>query len=305
MSEPDIAKFDEHLSDFLALSKDIVTANERRNLKLSSKKNPFLTRLEKYTKAYDKTEPEDHIWYFNKIYRDNKSAILRGPIRDNWIKNNGVVIMYGEDVGRQSEIKVHVSSIYNTSCKLRDNIEESLSGLPNVEQAKELSYPTLYLLYLYQIFDELCENEGEKEKLGKYVETLKVDAGVKKAAKTNNDPLSGLMGQMAGMAKQMGIEIPDGQMPSGDQITGALSNMMNNPQTKSMLGNVMSEMKDANNIGDVFGKLMGQLAGGNMGPPTGEDQGGEVGDGDGDYIDNGGDYIDNGGDDGEPEFIDE
>lgn len=299
MSEPDISKFDEHLSDFLALSKDIVTANERRNLKLSSKKNPFLTRLEKYTKAYDKTEPEDHVWYFNKIYRDNKPAILRGPIRDNWIKNNGVVIMYGEDVGRQSEIKVHVSSIYNTSCKLRDNIEDSLSGLPNVEQAKELSYPTLYLLYLYQIFHELCENEAEKEKLGKYVETLKVDAGIKKSAKTNNnDPLSGLMGQMAGMAKQMGIDIPEGQMPSGDQITGALSTMMNNPQTKSMLGNVMSEMKDANNIGDVFGKLMGQLAGGGMSGAggSGEDQEGEAGDGD---------YIDDGQGDGEPEFIDE
>ena len=301
MSEPDIAKFDEYLSDFLALSKDIVISSERRNLKLSSRKNPFLTRLEKYTKAYDKTEPENHIWYFNKIYQNNKPAILRGPIRDNWIKNNGVVIMYGEDVGRQSDIKVHVSSIYNTSCKLRDDIEDSLSGLPNVEQAKELSFPTLYLLYLYQIFHELCENETEKEKLGKYVETLKVDAGVKKAAKTNNnDPLSGLMGQMAGMAEQMGIKIPEGQMPSGDQITGALSNMMNNPQTKSMLGNVMSEMKDANNIGDVFGKLMGQLAGGGIpGAPSGEEQTDQTDRGDDETGD--GDYID----EGEPEFMDE
>jgi len=257
----DIKKFDQTLSSFLNLMKTIIKSSEKRNLKLSSAKNPILNRLEKYIKTYDKTEAEEHVWYFRKIYESNHPAILRGPGRDNWLKTGSVTIQFGEEVGAVTDIKIHLTVIYNTACKLRDEVENLLKGLPGSEQAEELTYPNLFLLYLYQLFYEVAEEKDEKEKLSTYVNSLEKDTGVKsKNSSSNNDPLSGILGTMTDLMGQMGVKLPEGQkMPSQDDLGKMLGSMMNNPQTKSMLGNVMQEMKECKSIGDVVNKLVGNL----------------------------------------------
>lgn len=263
-SVTDITNFDKSLSELLALSTSIIKSHEKRNLQLSSKKNPILLRLEKYIKTYDKTEPEEHVWYFQRIFENNHAAILRGPGKDSWVKTGNITIQFGEDVGAVTDIKVHISIIYNTCCKLRDDIEESLQGLPDVDQSQELMFPTLFLLYLYKIFYEIAETSDEKERLSEYVSQLEKDAGIKTKSKStgSNDPLGGLLGVATDFMGQMGIKLPEGQkLPSQEELSSLFGNMMNNPQTKSMMGNVMKEMKECNNIGDIVGKLMNNLGG--------------------------------------------
>ncbi len=263
----DLTKFEKNLGGFLTLSKTIIQSHERRNLKLSSKRNPILSRLEKYIKTYDRTEVEEHIWCFDKIYSSNRPAILRGPARDNWLKNGNLVIQYGEEVDRVTDIKIHVSSIYNTACKLRDDIEESLQGLPDVDESQELLYPSLYLLHLYKIFFETAgENDGEK--LDEYISILEKEAGIKSKGRSSStaDPMGSILGAATDFMGQLGIKLPEGQkMPSQEELGKALGTMMNNPQTKSMMGNVMKEMQECNSLGDVVNKLMSGLGGGSLG----------------------------------------
>jgi len=256
----DIKIFDDNLSELLNLSKKIIKCHEARNLKLSSQRNPVLSRLENYIKTYDKTEPEDHIWHFQKIFTNNKPAILRGPGRDNWIKNGSLLIQFGEDVGKPSQnIKIHLTSIYTTACKLRDEMGSSLKGLPNSDQSEELSYPSLMLLHLYKIFHEISD---DKETLLEHIKTLEQEIGIKnKSSKAGGaDPLGGILGTVTDLMGQMGVKLPEGQkMPSQDELGKMLGNMMNNPQTKSLIGNVMQEMKECKSIGDVVNKLVNNL----------------------------------------------
>lgn len=262
--ELDLTNFDRSFNDLLILLKTIIKTYEKRNLKLTTRKNPIMTRLENYITIYDKTEPEEHVRYFKKIYRNNKTPILRGPGRDNWLLNNNVTTQFGEEVGARNNIKIHFSTIYNSCCKMRDEIEEGLDGLPGADQAQELTYPSEFLLHLYRIFYELAESEKDKERLGEHVKTLEGEVGVsqKRGGSSSSDPLGGLMNVATDLMKQMGIKIPEGQkLPSSEEFSSMLGNVVNNPQTKSMFGEVMKEMQGCDNIGDMAAKLIGNLGG--------------------------------------------
>ncbi len=264
MSETDHQELHEHITNLLILSKDILKTNEKLNLQLLQGKNPISTSLDKYTRVFEKTEVTDHIWSFNNIYDKNKTMILRGPGRDSWLRDRNVTIQYGEDTGLKNNIKIHLSSIYNTACKVRDDIEESLHGLPNVEQSQELSYPTEFLLSLYKIFNEIVTKKSDRQKLANYIGTLERDLG-KETTNSSGDGMDGMMNMATGLMEQMGIKMPPGQkLPSGKEISNMFGQMMNNPQTKSMLGSMMEEMKGSKNIGEVAAKMLGALSGGNL-----------------------------------------
>lgn len=259
-------QFDETLTDLLVTLEKVIEVWEEHNLNLShDNTNSVKLRLESYINTYDKTSPEDHIWSFENIYNKHKSSIMKGPSKDNWITKGNIIIQFGEDVGIKNNIKIHLSSIYNTSCKLRDDVEESLEGLPDVEQTDELLLPVKIQYYLYRIFSEIITKKTDRKKLMNFVGDLGLDAGIKNRSSGNggSNPLDGLMETMSGMAKQMGIPIPEGQnLPSGNELSKIMGQMVNNPQTKSLIGNVMKEMKDCDNIGDMAGKLVGALGAG-------------------------------------------
>ena len=89
---------------YFELAKDILKTNERKKDRIRSQESAF-SRLEKYIKTYSKTEPSEHIHYFEKVYSDNKRFILLGPQRDAWLTDNGIVISFGEDCGLKTEMK--------------------------------------------------------------------------------------------------------------------------------------------------------------------------------------------------------
>ena len=254
----DITEFDRSLGDLFMSCKKIVKTNEKHNLNLSSRKNPILGGLERYIKVYDRTDPEEHVLPFSNIYNNNTRQILRGPHRDGWIRDGSIIIKWSE------KTKIHLSIIYNTSSKLRENIKENLKGLPNADQSKELIYPDEILLHLYRIFYELSDSEEDQSKLTEHIRELEDITGIKKSKHNkkskNDDALGGLIETATGMMEQFGIKLPEGQkLPSSDDVSKQLKGAMSNPQVSSMFGNMMKEMQGCNNIGDVVGKALGHL----------------------------------------------
>lgn len=254
--ERDLSVFDKNVMELFELSKDILKAHEKRKLKGIDRATPFLTHLEKYIKTYSKTQPDEHVGYFEKIFNENKRVILLGPQRESWIQDKSIVISYGEDYGLKTEMKFHLSAIYFTACKMRDEIKEENEGLPNASESVELSYPSRFFLYLYNIFREVTPSDNEKTKLSTHIQTLEESAG-KRSSSNGGDVMSSLFD----MAEQVsGTKIPRDKMPgSGGDITKMLSQMMEDPKTKTMLSTVMNSLQNVDGVGDIATKLVGAL----------------------------------------------
>ena len=266
----DLVEFDRSLSDLYTLMKAIIKAHEKHRLNLSSKRNPFLYKLEKYIRIYDRTEPDEHLWYFTRLYTVNRTAILRGPDRDGWLKNGNIVIHFGEEAGRPiKDAKIHMSVIYNTSCKIKDDTIELLKGLPNSDQSKELVYPKKYLLYLYRIFNEVCDSEEDQSKISDYIYDLEKETGTKRSGKKSGSSGDTLMDTATELMGQFGFKLPEGQsLPSGDELSKQLKGVMNNPQISSTFGNILKEVQGCNNVGDMLSKVVGSLGSAGMDTST-------------------------------------
>ena len=316
--EVDLEKFDRHILGLFTLLRTVIKTHEKYKLNLSDVKNPILTRLDRYIKVYDKSEPNEHLWYFQQLYNKNKPAILRGPERDSWLSNGRVTLHFGEETGRPiKDAKIELSMIYTTAIKLRDDVEASLHGLPNVDQSQELVYPTVFLLHLYRIFYELTDNEDERKKLSGFIKDLESDAGIKTKSKSKStdgdgEGLDGLMGMATGLMEQMGIKLPEGQkLPSGKDLNEAVGSVFKNPEAQSFIGDMMKDMQGSNGFGDIFAKLMNRLPA-TMDPATRQtltnnaqmainnmsesgnnnDNTNDDGEGDGDDFDDGDEFID-------------
>ena len=262
----DIKKIDKSIRGLFTLLRTILETNEKRNLKITRKRNPILSRLDKYVKIYEKTKIEDHINHFERIYESNHINIMKGPDRDAWIKNNNIMIQSSPDA------KIYLSGIYNTSCKLKTDIENSFRGLPDIGDSLELKFSTAFLLHLYRIFYEISDSESDQKILSGYISKLEKNAGVKKSKKAGGGAFDGVMDMATGFMEKMGIKLPKGQkMPD-------LGQLMNDPRANS----VFKQVKECNNIQDLLGKVMGGLGG--MGASAGNNnsnldglEGGEIG----------------------------
>ena len=174
--EPDLSEFDKNVMDLFDVCQNILTASDARSI--SSKKNPFRTRLEKYINTYKKSDPEEHVIYFERVYEGNQRFILLGPQRDVWLTDGDIVISYGEDCGLKTDFKMHLSVIYKKACELREEIEEEEKGLPNSAPRKEVLYPDQFLRCLYRIFREINTSENDRKKLAVHIDTLNQKTGV-------------------------------------------------------------------------------------------------------------------------------
>jgi hypothetical protein len=259
MTERDLSVFDKNVMEICELSKDILKSEEKRRLKGIDKATPFLTHLEKYIKTYSKTQPDEHVGYFEKIFNENKRVILLGPQRTSWITDNPtkpIIISYGEDYGLKTDMKFHITAIYFTACRMRDEIKEENDGLPGASDSIEISYPPRFMLHLYNIFREITSSDNEKTKLTTHIQTLEETTG-----KGNSSNGGDMMSSLFDMAEQVsGTKIPRDKMPGGGgDITKMLGEMFKDEKTKTMLGSVMNSLKNVDGVGDIASKLVGAL----------------------------------------------
>lgn len=258
--ERDLSEFDANVMKLFEVCEKILKISEKRKMSLSNKKNPFLSRLEKYKKTYSKTEPEEHVVYFQNIYDKNKKFILLGPQRDSWLLDGNIIVAYGQDCGMKTDIELHMSSIYRTSCKVRDEVREEIEGLPNATDTSEIGYPLEFILLIYRIFREVVTSETDKKKLSTHVDKLESEAGIRSSSGGNE--LSGLFDMASNLAEQVsGNKIPRDKMPGKNDFGKMLGNLVNDPKTKSLLGGVMENFKNTENIGDVVKTLIDGVGG--------------------------------------------
>jgi hypothetical protein len=260
----DLTIFDKNLTGLFKVLKAVINTHEKYNLKLSTRANPILVRLEKYIKAHEKTEPDCHVWYFRQIYDKNRVAILRGPDADSWLIDGKIIIQYGSDVGIRNDIKIHLSAIYSTACTLKDKFEKEMTSLPSSDTSDELVFPSICMLHLYRIFYEIIDKDDEKERIKEYISELEGETGIKSSKSTKSsssgkgkseDGFGSIIDMATGFMEQMGVKLPEGQkLPSQDEIMKSFGQMMNNPTTKNMIGSVMNEIQGGN-IKDVLGNL--------------------------------------------------
>lgn len=254
--ERDLSDFDKNVMNLFEVCENIMKSSDERSV--FNKKNPITTRLRAYTRIYKQMHPEEHVVYFENIFKNNRRMIMLGPQRDAWLRDNNITITFGEDCGKRTGIKFHISAIYSTACKLRDEVEEEIEGLPGITKP-ETGYPEAFLLGLYKVFSSIVESEADKTKLDKHTGELG------DTVKTNSsDPLSGMMNMATNMVEKMtGQKIPGDKLPGGNDITKMMSQMVNNPQTKNMIGNMMEGMKNTDGLGGIVSQLMNGLGGGN------------------------------------------
>lgn len=256
----DYTEFDRNVMDIFDICKSILKVADKRNLSFSDRKNPYLNRLEKYIKTYSKTDPSEHVVYFERIYTNNKRFILLGPQRDAWLIDGNLIISYGEDCGLKTDMKLHLSGIYSTAVKFRDEIREEIQGLPNTPESIETTYPANFMLTLYRIFKEISKSDVEKTKLTSHIDTMEEEAGIQ-SKNNSSDPLAGLLDMASNMAEQVsGNKIPKDKLPGKNDFGKMISSVIDNPKTKSMLGNMMQKFQETNNIGDIVTQLVGSLS---------------------------------------------
>lgn len=259
----DEKQFDIGIKGLFRVVKTIVNINNQRLLKLDNKKNPVLVCLEQYQKVYDKTTPKEHKIYFSDIYEKYKSVILKGPNRDDWLTSNRLSIKYGSHVGMNTKARIYLSAVYITACKIRNEVEESMKGLPNIEESKEIQIPSAFLLHMYRIFKSIAPS-SDHDKLNKHIESLKCDLGIiDNQTTTDNSDVSDTLEPLVNMASKfmgkMGVEIPEGKMPPTKQLTDAVGQIFNNPKTSEMLTNIFGEFQKSNNIGDLMNSIVSNI----------------------------------------------
>ena len=72
--------------------------------------------------------------------------------------------------------------------------------------------------------------------------------------------LSGIMSTMSGLMSKMGVPIPkDMKIPSEKEISGLLSGIINDPQTQSTIGNIMSDLSNCKDPQQMVSKLLTKM----------------------------------------------
>jgi hypothetical protein len=269
VNNTDLKLFEKGMKGLFVLIKTIIRCHNKQNFSISSKKNPILIHLEKYEQIYEKTEHAEHTQYFLDIYTSYRSRILRGQFRDDWLRDGKVIITYGSEAGCNSNSKILLSDVYNIACDIRKDIEDSLGDLPDVDESKELLYPTAFMLHLYRIFCSIAPKD-DSSKLSNHLNEILSNLGIQTTPNTssnnNSDSSAGDnngLQPLFNMAKQMmgkvGINIPDGQMPKLDDLTGSIGQMLNQPETMNMFGDLFGDLKDSSNMGEAMNKIVGKL----------------------------------------------
>lgn len=238
-----------------------------RNIRLSKVTNPIEVCLNKYNKAFEKTitDIEDHVKPLAKFYLDNREVILARS-SDIWLEDTKLVVKFGENIeGVSKDIKLMISSIYTTSKKVKDITNDKLKSMPDEERetAVELIYPDTILLHLYRIFLNLqpLGSSDDTKVLSKIVSDIEEDLGLKANDQSSggDNPLNSIGSLALSMAKGLGIDIPNGQIPEAKTLTNVLTSVVNSKGTKDVLGKIMNSVKDSKGIGDVIGKIGDQL----------------------------------------------
>jgi hypothetical protein len=260
--------FDSEIKKFFDMSVKILETHQKNQI--VSNDNHTLRNLQRYRIVYNMTEPQNHIPYFQKVFRTYRDDLLNVLKDDKWLLDENIVIQFGEELEdpelrkRSEKRKIELSSIYKTACQLKKTTEESLKGLPDSvrESSQELIYPEIFLLHLYRIFYSIYPQNKD---LLKVIQTLEKDLGVTTPNKKLNNPLLDITENAkkilgSGNGKNL-LEslLPDLKLPSNEEMNQKLSQAMKDPVVSETIGMTMNNVMNARNLGEGIGVALKSL----------------------------------------------
>jgi hypothetical protein len=255
--------FDSEIKKFFDVSLKILESYSKTFLSLhANPDNHTLRNLQRYRIVYNMTTPDDHIPYFQKLFRNYRSELLEILKEDKWLIEGSVVIQYGEDFEdevlrkRAEKRKIELSQIYKYAVQLKKSVEESLRGLPESvqEQSQELIYPDIFLLHLFRILYAIYPQNKEVQKV---VQTLEKDLGISSNQRKMNPVLEGL----AENAKSLfgGVLPGNLKIPSNEEMSQKLEEAFKDPVVNETLGATVNSLMSAKNLGEGLGAALKTL----------------------------------------------
>lgn len=232
-------------------------------------KNKTTEYLNRYTKIYNNTKPEEHHVYFKKLYKKYKNAIPETLNNDSWLVAGEIEIKFGEYnkllKDKCDNIKIMISKIYNCAVELQTSALKNTKGLSGeiVSKNKDLIRPSILLLHLMRIFYSVV-SETNKQSLIKIIDTLEKELNVSNKIIPSNPNLleqfglgphllqnggetssiAGVFNMITSFCKASGIEVPDDMKPPTDgQLVEALNGVMQNDLAKNLFETVSSSLK--------------------------------------------------------------
>jgi hypothetical protein len=254
-------QFDTEIKKFFDVCVKILESHQKSFL---TSDNHVLRNLQRYRIIYNMTEVGTHIPYFQNLFRTYRDELLDVLKDDHWLKNENVVIQFGEeledeDLRRRSEKrKIEISSIYRSAIQLRKTIEESLKGLPDSaqEQTQELIYPEIFLLHLFRVLFSIYPQNKD---IQRNIQTLEKDLGV--SSQTSTKKTNPLLENLTENAKQIfGNVLPNNlKLPSNEEMSQKLEQAFKDPVVSETLGSTVNSLMNAKNLGEGIGAAMKSL----------------------------------------------
>ena len=241
------------------------------------KVNPIMVKMNKFKKVVDLMKPTElKTLFIESIYVPNKYNLLESNSDHSWILENDVSM----SIGKNKERILMCSTVYKKALKLKAECEKSLEKLPEsaCEEAEELNFPDIFLLYLFRMLKASVEESNDNATVSKILSGIESDLGITNSnnpeVKNNNanpmpsgnplgDILSNLGPMLGNLTKNMnsgnGNKGGNGQMQMPN-IANLLSGLTSgNPQLSKMVGETFGDLSDCKNPADMLGKVVRKL----------------------------------------------
>jgi hypothetical protein len=271
--------FDREFRSLLKQSEDTIHSRYGVSIELGDDRAE-LQFLKRYLAIYNKTQPEDHYKYFETMYNRNRSEVLNTLKSDKWLREEKLVIQYGEGTKttpeleeKRKQVRIMLSVIYNIAVDLQEKAQKRLDGFDEKMREgagdKDLIRPSIITLHLFRIFYYLTDG-SDKQPLGEIVSQIETELGVSKktvdlagvssTATAPTGALSGLFTLATSMMEKMGVKPPEGMVPpTEDAIQNVIGKVMNNTVTQNAMQNMFSSLKDCNDLGQAIQTVVKQV----------------------------------------------
>ena len=270
-----LVRFETFINKFFTICRNLKRLVESK--RMVSSKNIIYDAFENFVEVYEKIGAERTIVVFEEVYRQKKIPILSG--NDGWIKNN-FNIEYPRTKKSKRRYCIMASVYYRNASDLAQQAEKEIEEFNDDKNAENVFLPEEFIYPLLEIF-LLVAPESDIPKLTTYRDTIKMELkDTEYVPNTAQIPGLGNMGNLGSiltsalgglnlqdMAKSMGGEGSsgggEGQPPDFgnlDNIGETISNILQNPNTKKVISQVMNSFKGMNSINDVQEKIGGILA---------------------------------------------
>jgi len=256
-----ISNFDKSLRGLFKFSNAVLSKYQDTGFDVSGKLEMTKHEIRQFVDDYEMEDINIYRNLFNDLYKRYRLALIKGYRSDVWIKQKSIVLV-------QADKKFRMSEIYNYAIELREDAIRRMNKVPDEEPPRELIYPDAFMLHLYRILQEICENEEDKKVLSSHIKELENQLQIKKKeTETTTTTTTGGLGGMGGILQTAskifsgdGIDLPNGSKVNLDSIGKIISSVVNNPQIMDNLGPMFSKLIDGVKNGDDISQTFKDLS---------------------------------------------